>query len=105
MFREQLDEAVAWRIFGLMERYLIATEGVAFPLPQGFNSFFAFLAYRCLSHHVFMQYVRRGVLQLNVDVLREIIYGKSFLLVYPFGAKKTVSLSILQNPILYKCST
>ncbi|RXG70229.1 Protein pigeon [Armadillidium vulgare] len=74
IFIEQLDENVSWRLFALLERYLISTEGAAFPLPQGFNSFFAFLAYRCLSHHVFMQYVKRGVLQLNVDVLREIIY-------------------------------
>ncbi|XP_066983004.1 protein pigeon [Macrobrachium rosenbergii] len=73
-FIEQLDEAVANRLFTLLERYHSATEAVAYPLPQGYNSFLSYLAYRCLPHHVFMQYVRRGVLQLNVDVLREIIY-------------------------------
>lgn len=73
--REQLEEGVAWRLFTLLERYHSATEAVAYPLPQGYNSFLAYLAHRCLPHHVFMQYVRRGVLQLNVDVLREIVYG------------------------------
>lgn len=75
-YREQLDDAVATRLFTLLERYHSATEAAAFPLPQGYNSFLAYLAHRCLPHFVFMQYVRRGVLQLNVDVLREIIYGK-----------------------------
>ncbi|XP_071515904.1 protein pigeon isoform X1 [Panulirus ornatus] len=73
-FIEQLDDAVATRLFTLLERYHSATEAAAFPLPQGYNSFLAYLAHRCLPHFVFMQYVRRGVLQLNVDVLREIIY-------------------------------
>ncbi|KAG7163305.1 pigeon-like, partial [Homarus americanus] len=73
-FVEQLDDAVATRLFTLLERYHSATEAVAYPLPQGYNSFFAYLAHRCLPHIIFMQYVRRGVLQLNVDVLREIIY-------------------------------
>ena len=41
-----------------------------------YNSFLAYLAYRCLPHHSFMAYVGRGVLQLGVDVLREIIYGE-----------------------------
>ena len=79
--REQLDEGVAWRMFSLLERYHLATEAVAYPLPQGYNSFLAYLAHRCLSQHVFMQYVKRGVLQLNVDVLREIIYGKFYYLI------------------------
>ncbi|CAL4078485.1 unnamed protein product, partial [Meganyctiphanes norvegica] len=73
-FIEQLDEGVAHRLLLLLERYHSATEAVAYPLPQGYNSFLAYLTYRCQPHHVFMQYVRRGVLQLNVDVLREIIY-------------------------------
>ncbi|KAK4299369.1 hypothetical protein Pmani_028344 [Petrolisthes manimaculis] len=73
-FIEQLEEGVARRLFTLLERYHSATEAVAYPLPQGYNSFLAYLAHRCLPHHVFMQYVRRGVLQLNVDVLREIVY-------------------------------
>lgn len=73
-FIEQLEDAVATRLFTLLERYHSATEAVAFPLPQGYNSFLAYLAHRCLPHLVFMQYVQRGVLQLNVDVLREIVY-------------------------------
>lgn len=67
---------MASRLFTLLERYHSATEAVAYPLPQGYNSFLAYLAHRCLPHSVFMQYVHRGVLQLNVDVLREIVYGK-----------------------------
>lgn len=67
---------MASRLFTLLERYHSATEAVAYPLPQGYNSFLAYLAHRCLPHSVFMQYVRRGVLQLNVDVLREIVYGE-----------------------------
>lgn len=77
--REQLEDSVASRLFTLLERYHSATEAVAYPLPQGYNSFLAYLAHRCLPHSVFMQYVRRGVLQLNVDVLREIVYGKLML--------------------------
>ena len=73
---EQLEDGVASRLFTLLERYHSATEAVAYPLPQGYNSFLAYLAHRCLPHSVFMQYVQRGVLQLNVDVLREIVYGE-----------------------------
>ena len=71
-FIEQLDEAVRHRLFMLLETYYSATDGVAFPLPQGYNSFFTYLAYKSLPSHIFMQYVQRGVLNLNVDVLREI---------------------------------
>ncbi|KAF2364238.1 Gamma-secretase-activating protein C-terminal domain [Trinorchestia longiramus] len=73
-FIEQLEGSVQHRLFALLERYYSATDAVAFPLPQGYNSFFAYLAYRVLPRHVFQQYLHSGVLHLNVDVLREIIY-------------------------------
>lgn len=78
-FREQLSDENRRVLFALLERYCLAVEGLAFPLPQGFPSFLAYLGYRTLPFHTFLQYVKANVLQLQIDVMKAIMKGKPVL--------------------------
>ncbi|CAB0042321.1 unnamed protein product [Trichogramma brassicae] len=70
---DQLDDSRRWMLFTLLERYRYATECVAYPVPQGFMSFFAYLGYRTMRYNKFLQYARHSVFELQVDVAKVIM--------------------------------
>ncbi|CAH1785054.1 unnamed protein product [Owenia fusiformis] len=62
-----------YELFQLMERYYLVVIETAFPLPPGFDAFFAALGFRCLDFRLFIQYVDRDVLRLTADFIRQVL--------------------------------
>ncbi|KAL4225882.1 hypothetical protein ACF0H5_013870 [Mactra antiquata] len=62
-----------YEVFQLLERYILVTGDVMFPVPAGFPSYFATIGFRCLNIRMFMQYVEHGIIQLTGDFMVQFI--------------------------------
>ncbi|KAM7378174.1 hypothetical protein PAMA_013189 [Pampus argenteus] len=61
----QKGSPAEWSMFHFMFRILEAMMGLCLPLPPGYHTLLAVFAVRCLPHHVFLQYIDHGFLQLT----------------------------------------
>uniref|UniRef100_A0A8D9F8S0 Protein pigeon n=1 Tax=Cacopsylla melanoneura TaxID=428564 RepID=A0A8D9F8S0_9HEMI len=72
---QYIDSLTVWEariLFLLYDRFNSCCGCIGFPVPPGFTSFFAYLSYRTLEISRFLQYVERGVFELNIDVIKSI---------------------------------
>ncbi|KAM7367068.1 hypothetical protein PAMP_014993 [Pampus punctatissimus] len=61
----QQGSPAEWSMFHFMFRILEAMMGLCLPLPPGYHTLLAVFAVRCLPHHIFLQYIDHGFLQLT----------------------------------------
>ncbi|CAH1117279.1 unnamed protein product [Phaedon cochleariae] len=73
VYINKIDEDRRYVMFKLLEKYYMAVQAIAFPLPQGFTSFFAYLGYKTMEFRMFLQYVDRHVFELQVDIMKIIM--------------------------------
>ncbi|KAG5891684.1 hypothetical protein JTB14_020101 [Gonioctena quinquepunctata] len=73
IFVNNVNEDRRYIMFKLLEKYYFAVQSIAFPLPQGFTSFFTFLGYKTMDFEMFLQYINRNVFELQVDVMKIIM--------------------------------
>ncbi|KAK6623966.1 hypothetical protein RUM44_010823 [Polyplax serrata] len=60
-------------LFTYYQRFYNAADTLAFPVPQGFTSFFCYLGFMSLSFQNFMMFLQNNVFDLQIDVMREIM--------------------------------
>ncbi|KAL0901943.1 hypothetical protein ABMA27_007088 [Loxostege sticticalis] len=75
-FIDEMEPSHAFIVFKVLEQYYLAADSIAYPLPQGFSSFFTYLGFRTLPFHAFVMYVHRNVFELQIDVMKAIIASK-----------------------------